>query len=52
MLSTPSGHGHSTRSDPIAPASYSPAIITPTGLWYLAQISTGTALDHITTTSP
>ena len=37
----------SARIDPIAPASYSPALIAGRDLWYLAQIRHGTALDRI-----
>jgi streptogramin lyase len=38
----------SARVSPIAPAVYSPAVTIGTGLWYLAQTSGGTALDHVT----
>jgi streptogramin lyase len=34
-------------ADPLAPALYMPAVVTSTSLWYLAQTSTGTALDRI-----
>jgi streptogramin lyase len=37
----------SERVDPIAPAFYSPAIVAGRSLWYLAQTSHGTALNHI-----
>ena len=40
----------STHVDPITLAFYSPnslAVVVNTGVWYLAQTSTGTALDHI-----
>lgn len=37
----------SARNLPIAPAFYSPAVLTSTGLWYLAQTRTGTALNHV-----
>ena len=42
----------SARVNPITLAFYSPnslAVIVSTGLWYLAQTSSGTALNHITT---
>ena len=37
----------SAHVEPIAPAFYSPAIVAGRSLWYLAQTSRGTALNHI-----
>jgi hypothetical protein len=37
----------SASSYPVAAAFYPPAVITSTGLWYLAQTRTGIALDRI-----
>lgn len=42
----------SARTLPLAPAFSSPAVITSTGLWYLAHTRTGTALDHTAASSP
>lgn len=42
----------STTAYSVAPAFYSPAVVSGTGLWYLAQTSSGTALDRILNPSP